>query len=78
MLPRPLLRRVRALEAKIEPSPTPPGCLFFPKEVWEAGEDALHVWACEEAKKYGSGPGGFVLMPEWNQPEKTSCETDRI
>ncbi len=67
MSPRPLLRRVRALEAKIEPPPTPPACLFFPKEVWEAGEDALHVWACEEAKKYGSVPAGFVLMPEWEE-----------
>lgn len=63
---RDLRRRVLRLENEASPQPARPSVLEVPREIFDAGSDAIDAWVAEEVKKYPPSRGKFILMPEWD------------
>lgn len=63
---RDLRHRIKQLENEANPQPVRRSVLEVPREIFDAGSDAVDAWVAEELKKYPHRRGKFVLMPEWD------------
>jgi len=74
---RDLRRRVDTVERRVDPKPIPSLVLVVPNQVLHAGEDAVEKWFREEVTKYKLPRGGFVLLPEWDEPVERDAQQDQ-